>query len=73
MYKWDLYAFIRLWKYIYGPAKEHIENRPYQTPQRQWTGTHITPARISKNHRMTVDEDKDEKKDDSDKDKKDVL
>ena len=64
MYKCDLYTFIRLSK---------NRHRPYQTPQRQCTGTHITQAGIRKNHRMTVDEDKDEKKDDSDKDKKDML
>ena len=71
MYKCDLYTFIRLSKNRHRPdtpetpGKDHPRDHP-----REQTAP---PQRIRKNHRMTVDEDKDEKKDDSDKDKKDML
>ena len=69
MYKCDLYAFIRLSK---------NRHRPDQTPQRpQGKTTPGTtpesrpprPREFGKNYLMTVDKDKD----DSDKDKKDML
>ena len=59
MYKWDLYAFIHLSKNRHRPDQKR-EKREKRPPD---------PREFEKNYLMTVDKDKD----DSDKDKKDML